>query len=380
MLDLPVRDWLRLDAGVDYEGNRFVQNRSGVARPPTGGASGASVGGFGEQTGSFGGMASGYAADALTVYTNHFAPFVDATLSLLDKRLTVIAAVPVAGAHLRRLPGDARVVHARLRLPRAPAGAALSAVAARRPQGGGRPVLATPLARAAVARCSATRTSSRSAEPSTWPVSTSTSTRRCTSRRRPSRRHRGNLVVPGESPGDPPLVNDGQGRAYGAEILVRQQLPDNFFGWVSYTFSRSERKLHPDLDWHRYQFDQTHILTLMASYQLPRGFQVGARYRYVTGDPYTPIVGRLLRLELGPVRAHQRGAVQRRVSAPSTSSTCASTRSGRSINGDSRVYLDVQNVLRASNPEAIGYNFDYTVPHPVSGLPLLPIIGIRGDF
>jgi hypothetical protein len=37
-------------------------------------------------------------------------------------------------------------------------------------------------------------------------------------------------------------------------------------------------------------------------------------------------------------------------------------------------------VLRASNPEAIGYNYNFTVPHPVSGLPLLPIIGIRGDF
>jgi hypothetical protein len=44
------------------------------------------------------------------------------------------------------------------------------------------------------------------------------------------------------------------------------------------------------------------------------------------------------------------------------------------------VYLDVQNVLRATNPEAIQYNYDFTVPHPLSGLPLLPIIGIRGDF
>ena len=47
-----------------------------MARPPVGGASGASVGGFGEQTGSFDGMASGYATDDLTLYANQVAPFV----------------------------------------------------------------------------------------------------------------------------------------------------------------------------------------------------------------------------------------------------------------------------------------------------------------
>jgi hypothetical protein len=43
-------------------------------------------------------------------------------------------------------------------------------------------------------------------------------------------------------------------------------------------------------------------------------------------------------------------------------------------------YLDVQNVTRAENPEAVRYNFDYRRVHPISGLPLLPVLGIRGDF
>jgi len=43
-------------------------------------------------------------------------------------------------------------------------------------------------------------------------------------------------------------------------------------------------------------------------------------------------------------------------------------------------YLDVQNVLRADNPEAVGYNYNYTIAHPITGLPLLPILGVRGDF
>src|SRR5262249_41148840 len=96
-----------------------------------------------------------------------------------------------------------------------------------------------------------------------------------------------NLVVGGEHAGDPVRVNDGIGRVYGGELLLRQELWKGFFGWVSYTLSRSERRDHADEGWHVFQFDQTHILNVMASAQLGGGFQLGARFRYVTGNPTT---------------------------------------------------------------------------------------------
>ena len=71
----------------------------------------------------------------------------------------------------------------------------------------------------------------------------------------------------------------------------RQQISTRFFGWVVYTLSQSERKDHPDEAWYPFQFDQTHILTLILSWALPREWRVGGRFRYVTGDPYTPVVG-----------------------------------------------------------------------------------------
>ena len=43
-------------------------------------------------------------------------------------------------------------------------------------------------------------------------------------------------------------------------------------------------------------------------------------------------------------------------------------------------YFDIQNVYNNQNPEAVGYNFNYTACQYVNGLPILPSIGIRGDF
>ena len=57
------------------------------------------------------------------------------------------------------------------------------------------------------------------------------------------------------------------------------------------TLSRSERRNHPTEDWSFFNFDQTHILTLIGSYKFGHGYQVGLRFRYVTGNPFTPNIG-----------------------------------------------------------------------------------------
>ncbi len=44
------------------------------------------------------------------------------------------------------------------------------------------------------------------------------------------------------------------------------------------------------------------------------------------------------------------------------------------------IYLDISNVYNNGNPETIGYNFDYTERAVVTGLPIIPSFGIRGEF
>ncbi|MEL6181156.1 MAG: TonB-dependent receptor, partial [Myxococcota bacterium] len=88
--------------------------------------------------------------------------------------------------------------------------------------------------------------------------------------------------------------NSGKGRVVGAEFLLRQRLAYGLMGWVSYTISRSER-FNPETGRYRlFDIDQTHVLTVVGSYQLPWNLELGVRYRMASGNPETPVAGAAL--------------------------------------------------------------------------------------
>lgn len=77
------------------------------------------------------------------------------------------------------------------------------------------------------------------------------------------------------------------GRARGFEILVHQKLYKGFYGILAYTFVNSEfedltGKFIPSA------WDSRHIITLTAGYKVGRNWEIGMRWRYVDGMPYTP--------------------------------------------------------------------------------------------
>jgi hypothetical protein len=374
---IPLTDAVRLDGGVDYEGNRFTIDRAGAPSAVTDVVSGTSSRGVGSN-GGYGGSLSGYTTDHLILYTNHVAPFATATYALINKRLTLTPQLrlqvmnfagyqgsPEAFTHSYFSPEPRLAVRYQIS-PRFAAKAAVGlysqppdATAFSAPFGN--PNIKPEHGTQVVVGGESDPRSGLHIELDAFYKSMR------------------DLVVSGENVGDPLLVNDGIGRAYGGEILIRQQLSERFFGWVVYTLSRSERKDHPDQGWVPFQFDQTHILTLILSWHFPRGWIAGGRYRYVTGNPYTPVVDSFYDS-----------------TADRYTPIYGTTNSGRLdafSQLDLRVdkiwtfnrwrfsaYLDVQNVLRADNPEAVGYNYNFRDPHPITGLPILPILGVRGDL
>ncbi len=172
------------------------------------------------------------------------------------------------------------------------------------------------------------------------------------------------------------LDQTGKGRSYGTQFLLRQQQLGRFFGWISYTMMRSERRDAPNLDWRLFDFDQTHVFTALASYDIGSGFEVGARFRYASGYPRTPVLGSYVDLRTNTyepifgahnsVRIPQFVALDVRV---------AKHFKWGKIDGE--IYLDVQNVTNQANPEEIVYNTNYSQRGYITGMPVLPVLGAR---
>jgi hypothetical protein len=174
--------------------------------------------------------------------------------------------------------------------------------------------------------------------------------------------------------------NVGSGRSYGAEWLLRLRPEGPLFGWVAYTLSRSERSDGPGTPEVRYAYDQTHILTAVGSYKLGRGWQVGARFRYVTGSPYTPAVGGVMDYDAGSYAEVEE--------TPANSSRLPAfhqldlrvDKTWKFEAWQLTAYLDVQNAYNRRNVEAVSYNYDYSKSSTISGLPILPIVGVKGEL
>lgn len=190
-----------------------------------------------------------------------------------------------------------------------------------------------------------------------------------------------NLVSRNEQPTPPlaqALTQDGIGRSYGGQVLLRQELWKGFFGWVTYSISRSERRDHLDRTFRLFDFDQTHVLGVVASYEY-KGWVAGVRFRYTSGMPRTPVVGAFY---------DARGDQYQPVFGPQNSIRIPDfvqldVRAEKTFNFrrlSLNIFADVQNVTNRSNPEEIVYNFDYTRQAYITGLPILAVVGLRFQF
>ncbi len=173
--------------------------------------------------------------------------------------------------------------------------------------------------------------------------------------------------------------NLGRGTVYGAEVLLKYKPDDRFFGWLAYTLSRSTREWPPDYDLQPFQYDQTHILTVLGSYRLGRGWEFGARFRFVSGNLYTPRIGSMYSSDAGSYAGISGDAYSQRYS-PFHQLDLRVDKSWKYSGWTLRTYVDLQNAYNRANPEAVAYNYNYSKSQIVGFLPIIPSIGIRGEF
>lgn len=186
------------------------------------------------------------------------------------------------------------------------------------------------------------------------------------------------------SPEDAPLPAEalmaiGTGRSYGAQALLRQDIYKGLFGWVAYTLMRSERQNGPDARARLSDHDQTHVLTAVLAYALPRGFDVSARFRYATGFPRTPVIGTYYDVTQNQYQP-QFGA-QNSIRLPAfVQLDLRVSKSFKIARTKLDLFLEVLNAWNQKNREEYVYSPDFQARGTIRGFPVLPAFGLQWDF
>jgi len=172
------------------------------------------------------------------------------------------------------------------------------------------------------------------------------------------------------------FVADGEGRAYGLELMIRRRIEQGLYGWLSYTLSRSERR-RQDGAWVPFAFDQTHTLNFALSYAF-EGWRFGAAFQLVTGRPTNTLVSTTYDADQDSIDPTFLSRGERLPPFHRLDVRIDRDFEIGPIRGS--VYLDIQNVYNAPNNEGTLFSYDYSQTAAVPGLPILPTIGVRGSI
>ncbi|MBA2538664.1 MAG: TonB-dependent receptor [Deltaproteobacteria bacterium] len=176
------------------------------------------------------------------------------------------------------------------------------------------------------------------------------------------------------------FVNEGRRDSMGFEIMIKREISERMFGWLSYTYSKAHQKNRERFD--RFvptAFDQSHVMNAVASYKPGKGFEIGARFQMSTGRPDTPIIGATYDADSGGYQAirgptrSQRTPTFRQIDARVEKVWLYNTWS-------LGLYIDVINVTNTKNVEAFEYDYRFKEKAPVTSFPILPTLGLRGTW
>jgi outer membrane receptor protein involved in Fe transport len=185
------------------------------------------------------------------------------------------------------------------------------------------------------------------------------------------------LVI--EVPDARTYANDSEGQASGLELYLKHDGKGRFFGWLSGSWSRSERKDSASGGWHLYEYDQPWSLSLVSSYRITPSWDfslscawhagalltpvVGAYYDAVD-DSWVPIYGAPLSVRLGDyLRLDLKTEYKWAFESWALS-----------------FYIELLNATDSPNPLDRRYSRDFSSYEEVEQIPRLPYFGLTASF
>lgn len=85
--------------------------------------------------------------------------------------------------------------------------------------------------------------------------------------------------------------SSGNGTAKGIDVFLKVKIDNKFTGWISYAYTDSKRKQYEAHSETSADYDITHNVSVVASYNIFDDLTAGATYKISTGKPFTPVVG-----------------------------------------------------------------------------------------
>ncbi|HEY3254562.1 MAG TPA: TonB-dependent receptor, partial [Polyangiaceae bacterium] len=172
------------------------------------------------------------------------------------------------------------------------------------------------------------------------------------------------------------LLDSGVGDSYGVQVLLQQRPWDGFVGSLAYTASRSERRDTPESRVRLFDADQSHVLTAQGSQSLA-AWTLGARLRYASGAPRTPVIGGFFD-EKNDTQQPILGALNGQRLPSFWQLDLRLDRKFRlAKDAILLAYLELLNVTNHANAEEFVYSQDYARRGLVTGMPFLAVFGLR---
>lgn len=174
-----------------------------------------------------------------------------------------------------------------------------------------------------------------------------------------------------------PLVSEGTGRAYGLEFLLQKKLSDiPFYGTLSLSLNNSYFTARDGVE-RPGNFDQRVIANLSGGYRINDDWEVGAKFRFASGRPYTPVdatgdpdFGYQVTSAYNSLRLDPSHALDVRVD-----------RRWAFSSWNLIAYIDVQNVYNRKNPNPPLWNARENGPDSeASQIGILPSIGLSAEW
>jgi hypothetical protein len=163
------------------------------------------------------------------------------------------------------------------------------------------------------------------------------------------------------------------GSAWGLELTHRYRLKDHFFSWASVTVGRAVREDAP------FDFDQPLAVNVVGSWDFRPLWNVGARYRYAVGLPYTPVESGLYNATTDSYDALRGETNSARL--PSYQKFDVHLERTLELRRWSLVaYGELWWVPEKNNVMYLAYSYDWSETATVAGPGFMPLLGLRAEI